>query len=68
MNRDGQNAFANIDLPTAPKRDLTMFCYNREFVKKFPDSLELPPAGKVVPARTLKVLIPPESFVVLVEQ
>jgi hypothetical protein len=67
VNRAAHEIAAELALPEAPKAALAIYRFDQQSLQRNPDRIDLPPVGSLPPAQRLEVVLPPNSFLVLVE-
>jgi hypothetical protein len=67
VNRAAHEIAAELALPEAPKAAFAIYRFDQQSLQRNPDRIDLPPVGSLPPAPRLEVVLPPNSFLVLVE-
>jgi hypothetical protein len=68
VNRTDKDEVFNVTLPEEPKRGYKKYVFDKQTTAQFPDKIVLPPAEQVGHLeRKIKLTIPGQTFVVLVE-
>jgi hypothetical protein len=68
VNRAGHEVIAEISLPERPKASFDLYRFDRQSMQSDAGRIDLLPSGTLEPDQKLKVVLPPESFVVAVEK